>query len=317
MELENLIIIRNGEQALIRKALDQWIALYSKQFKCDMEFKIYRNSIDHVVIEIDRHIENEFFYYLINYLQYPEGLEHDYTVMGYLTATEKNILQGKKLLVYMSEQATEYDNVYVVTSEDETFLIDFGGRVRETNENMGYELPNLENLILLATISIERNIHIEKNERNKVSGKLKRFILLVFLTLFALIVVNTIKFEAEELLNYHAIIGLAVCICLFTDYKLLQSNKLYLGALILSIIIFTYGHWLSEVHSNQSNVSIVLIGNSLPLCLLMIQKPLRFIFLKTFKREPVVDKPAPTFLDAMYIIILLLSTLFIPALYFS
>jgi hypothetical protein len=62
------------------------------------------------------------------------------------------------------------------------------------------------------------------------------------------------------------------------------------------------------------NVEIALIdlGSLFPISLLVVQKPLRFIFKKIFKREPIVDKPPIPLEDFIYEILLFLCCAILP-----
>lgn len=138
---ENLIIIKGGEYNDIKKALKQWVDLYSSDLQNGLTFQLYKNGHGNHIIQADKRLDNERFYYLINYLNYPEEIEYNIDIEGFTIGKEDNQLQGKILLVYISPTDKEYDNVYVTTSENKNFKIDFGGKITETSENRGLNYP--------------------------------------------------------------------------------------------------------------------------------------------------------------------------------
>jgi len=97
------------------------------------------------------------------------------------------------------------------------------------------------------------------------------------------------------------------------DYKMLQYLSFYLIALAISIIVVIYSSFLlSKLF--PFDYRFVKTLSFLPLFLLIIQLPLRRLFIILFKREPVVDKPAPSIADFFYSMILWMSSLIIPIL---
>lgn len=118
--------------------------------------------------------------------------------------------------------------------------------------------------------------------------------------------------DTKKFLMIHYVISFATWSWLFWDYKMLQINKQYVRALGLSIGILCYGFYLSNRFDYMDKAGLVRIGATLPIFFLLLQKPLRIAFKATMKREPIVDKPAPSFADFMYIFFLLMTTLMIP-----
>merc|ERR1711991_412988 len=108
------------------------------------------------LIKADNKLDNERFFYLINYLKYPENIQYDATVEGFTKGGSENVLKNKNLLVYISPTDNEYDNVLIATSENENFKVDFGGRIIKTAENKQYKLPTDLNLEFPETIKVKR-----------------------------------------------------------------------------------------------------------------------------------------------------------------
>lgn len=72
----NLILINGGAYTEVKKALKKWIDLYSDQLENDLDFQLYKNGNGNHVIKVDDKLNNESFFYLVNYLNYPEGIDY-------------------------------------------------------------------------------------------------------------------------------------------------------------------------------------------------------------------------------------------------
>jgi len=140
--MNNLIEIEGGDYNDIKKALQQWINLYSEDFPDGLIFNLYTNRGRHF-IQADERLDNEHFYYLVNYLYYPEDIEYKVNVTGFTIGKDNNILKNKHLLVFIPPTDKEYDNVYISTSENENYKIDFSliEKIKESSERRIYRQP--------------------------------------------------------------------------------------------------------------------------------------------------------------------------------
>lgn len=94
---------------------------------------------------------------------------------------------------------------------------------------------------------------------------------------------------------------------LFADYKFLHYNKNYLFSLALALVVLCYGFFLEHRYPSFNGRGFVQIGMALPVFLLLVQRPFRYIFKAIMKREPVVDKPAPSVADFIYMFAIWMS----------
>lgn len=97
------------------------------------------------------------------------------------------------------------------------------------------------------------------------------------------------EFEQHNLLKFLWFLNIGVAIWFFIEDKMLRDFHLYLAALFISLCIIGYNLTLSDIYNfNPSDYS---ISSSLhALVLLLIQWPLRKIFLSLFKVEPIVER---------------------------
>ena len=188
---DNLILINGGAYNDIKKALIQWIDLNSKDLSDGLTFQIFKNGRGNHIIQADKKLDNERFFYLVNYLKYPENTEYKIDIEGFTTGKDKNQLEGKRLLVYISKTDKGYDNVFVTTSENQNFKVDFGGKITETKENKIFNYPTDLILNHPETIKINRKTNIQKEEEINEKKLEKRFKLLLIIT-FSLTIIGLI-----------------------------------------------------------------------------------------------------------------------------
>ena len=313
MTINNLITIKGGSYDDVKKALRQWIDLYSEDLEIEISFVLYKNGRGSHIIKVDDGLDNERFYYLVNYLNFPEGIEYKIDIEGFTISLDQKELQNKKILVYVSDKDTEGDSVFVVTEDNETFKIDFGGKVTKVTGNKIYKLPDINLLNDPEIIRLNKKEYT-KNREEKSKANITKRVKPIILGIFTLFLASYLTFSN---LNTFLSINSAICFLvwgwLWIDYKLLQVSRHYFVVLGLSTVILIYGYFLSEKYIHLHNAGLVKNGAVLPIFFLILQRPLRYIFKAVMKREPVVDKPAPTFADFVYIFILIVTTLIVPA----
>lgn len=301
MTTENLIVINGGAYNDIKKALRQWINLYSKDLQDDLTFQIFKNGRGNHIIQADKRLDNERFFYLVNYLNYPENIEYKINIEGYTKGRDKNQLRDKDLLVYISPTNREYDNVFVTTSDNENFKIDFGGKLTEIKDKRIFKSPAdylLENPETLKNNRKEIQQYDEKINDSRIDKRFKILaIIVVSLTLIG-IIINQI--DPDFFRKFSFFLGLGIGVWFFSDYKMLQSDRHYLYSLGIAI-----GYFLFILTKNgEFNKNVLDFGALYPLTLLVVQKPSRLIYKVILNREPVIDKPPPTFWDGIYMIVL-------------
>ena len=113
MITEKIIIIKGGSYNDVKKALRQWIDLYLDNPSDDFRLELYKNGRGRHIVKVDQRVKNDLFFYLVNYLKYPEGIEYNVDIEGFTTGEANSNLDDQELLVYISENDKEYDNVYI------------------------------------------------------------------------------------------------------------------------------------------------------------------------------------------------------------
>ena len=312
MTIDNLIIINGGEYNDVKKALRQWIDLYSDNLQNDLTFELYKNERGHHIIKADGKLDNERFYYLVNYLNYPEGIEYKINIEGFTTAKEQKELQNQKILVYISPNDTEGDNVFVVTSDNENFKIDFGGKIIRVNGNKVYRVPDIPQLSNPEIIRLHKKQTANGKKEKSKDNLEKRFRTISLIALSSLIVsLLALLKDNNTFFKATFFLGMGLGVWFLADYKMLQVDKYYLYCFFIAIAFLSYGILIKRQFS-ESIITLPDLGSLYPISLLIVQKPLRLIYKRIFKREPVVDRPPPTFWDFIYTLLLFLAFAVLP-----
>ena len=317
MTIENLILIKGGTYNEVKKALKQWINLYVENLPDDLVFKLFKNSQGTHIIQVDERLDNDMFYFLVNYLNYPEWVDYKIDIVGFTVGKESNILKDKELLVYISPTDKEGDNVFVSTSKNENFKVGFGGKITETKEKKIFKQPIglvFENpeIIKVDKSELKQRQKKETLFRGNIAKRFK-IIFIIFAILF--LSTNFILFglrNNELFKTVTMILCYGIWMWFFMDYKMLRENKFYVRCLGIAILCGFYGIILGSQYNNNEGNLLKLCGIS-PLTFLILQKPIRLLYLKLFNKEPEINR-AGSFTDFIYTLILFLGPIVLPML---
>lgn len=318
MTFDNLIIVEGGSYNDIKKALKQWMFEYHKELNDDFQFKVYNNGRGNHVIQVDNNLDNCRFNYLVNYLQYPSDTNYKVSVIGFTVAKDPKLfdhdLIGKRIQVYIPEDDTEYDVVYVVSEYNQAYKVDFRGKTTKLDKsrefvNIGPDLNLLADPEIVTTEIKEIKEHQEEESIKSIEKRFK--IISLIAATFVALTSLTVFFNPKLFVDLNFFLSLVIGAWLFGDYKLLQIDKFYLYSFLLAGGLFLYG-LLIKNYIFPNSPDYVKIGFLYPISILIIQKPARLLFKLLLKREPVIDKPPPTFWDGVYTIILFIAFAIVP-----
>jgi hypothetical protein len=312
--MNNIIEIKGASLGEVKEVLQNWIDLYSDDFSLELNFQLFSDGIDSQIIVADKLIENRHFFYLVNYLEYPEGIKYDVEVKGITKG--KNIderLNDKNLLVYISKANKVYDNVYVATQEGEYFIVDFGGGITEHVDVMRYasiEVDKCQNPIIL-TSSVENKKERKKRFSESKIGKRFRvnFCILLIIVLIHFLIPGLIT-DKEIIEKGTIFTGFGIAMWFMMDYKMLRLKDFYIKSTLIAIGFFFYGIFFRHFYRGYI-FSFNNLGFLYPISLLIIQYPTRQLYKMMFNREPEVEKNRK-FEDLIYTIILFFALAIFP-----
>lgn len=141
---------------------------------------------------------------------------------------------------------------------------------------------------------------MEINKRKNINSLTKRFKIGVVIFAILLLGVALLPLSPKIIIKSTFWLCAATWLWLFMDYEILQLNKLYAYSFAFAVLILGYGYFQNSRYGVYDNKHEINIGSAMPLILLIIQMPLRLLFIRIINREPIVNKQAITFLDFVY-----------------
>jgi len=148
---QNHIVIENVSNQIIEDILMNLANLYSDTaYTNDMQLFRKQNSTSSFLVIFTNSPDFERFSYFVNYLRYPEGQDNfSPIVRGYYQTKDiqnkNDFAKGNWLMVYVSPNDKEFDNVTIVNFENENYLFDFGGKITKLDTvEEKFELNQLE-----------------------------------------------------------------------------------------------------------------------------------------------------------------------------
>lgn len=314
MTLNNLIIVRGGSFADVIKALKQWVKKYNRDVNGNVLLKVFKKSTGYHIIQVEGELDNSLFNYLVNYIQYPEDIKYKVRAIGFTIATDSfiydSLLIGKRIQVYVPENDTEYDNVYIASDDNNVYKVDFGGRTTKLDFKIDpIQIdPDLLNQstepVVIPILKKEVEVSEEIDNINSIG---RRFKLISLIAVSILVLISITLFDNPKLfIDLNFFLNFAIGAWFFSDYRLLRIDRYFIYSLLFACALLCYGYIIWTLLLGSS-VDYIKIGFFHPISILLIQKPIRLIFKMLFKREPVIENPPPTFWDGVYTVILFVA----------
>jgi hypothetical protein len=312
MEENNLIVVHGVSYNDLKNALNHWIVIYINDLPNHLTFMLYKSSSNSHVIKVDDRLENGKFYFLINYLKYSKEINDNINIEGYTIGKDNNVLKNKKIQVYIPNDDKDFDNVSIATNNNKNFKVDFGGSISEIQDTKKYFFPEtfqLDDPEIIETN--KRSIENERNEKIK-NGIKKRYNIIIQILILAFILnlflaKITHSFNLINKTTEYLIMG--TYIWFFIDDVMFRTSEYYLKGIFIGIGIFIYTYCIIFLAiKNIDNMTAIF--SICPLIYLIIQRPIRKIYIFLFEEEPVIYYR--DFSDIIYVIIILILPIVLP-----
>ncbi|MDW3646070.1 MAG: hypothetical protein R8P61_03330 [Bacteroidia bacterium] len=292
--MENTIIVRGGAYREVKRALQAWINLYADNLLKDICFEMYRNGRGNHVIKADKRLRNQNFFFLVNYLTHPMNIEYKAQVTGYTRGDDQSDWTGQNLMVYISDTDKEGDNVFLLTEDNRTYKVPFGlgAEIEEVTDKRSYRSPQLSNLILPDILSIQSEEIRELERATPVEIGKRRLDIGMQICAFALSLAFLLAYLIPDPKLYEPIavfLILGSVILFFIFHELLQHKEIYLRSLVFAGGVAAFSYFL-HIWFRPKLSEFVFVWGTFPLLFLLIQWPLRRLYLLIFKKEPSLDK---------------------------
>ncbi len=139
---DKLVIIEDISEADIRKVVQEFCNAYNKRSYQAIP-RLIQLADKKFAVTFPYNIKWEIFCFFINYLHYPLGLDRAFPIVGWATAqsTDNWITAdsaNKQVMLYISDSDTEYDNVYLTTSDNIGYKLGFAnGQEKQLLSTLG------------------------------------------------------------------------------------------------------------------------------------------------------------------------------------
>lgn len=299
---DRLIIIKGAPYSKVKKALEQWIESYSKDLSKSILFELYDFAEEQQFIKVDKNLDNDRFFYLINYLNYPQNIKYNVIVEGNIIGKEGKI-KNQELLIYISDSDTEYDNVFAVNKENQNFKIDFGGKITVVNNKKKYSVINTP---ILSNPEIFNPKKVKKEHLNE--NKWFNIKLLIALTLLGInLIIPLFTNNIKVFQNTSLFIYIGTSAWFMMEFERPRSNKFFIKCLLISIGVFVYGLFLKYFFEPNLSDTIFPFAH-FPFFLLVTMWPARKVYKSIFKREPIITRNGKV-ADTIYSMIIFIGGL--------
>lgn len=295
----NIVVIKDLDYETVKSDFKDYFKMYEQNFQNGTTFILY-SSNDATVIQAPENIDDDNFFFLANYMGLLDA-EKSYYFRAYYKAKELSKIKGKRLNLYMDMDKTKYDDVFVVTEDNEHYQVDMGFNFKRISDSITFsETPTFESLV-------ERDRYVGKDYVEPVpeEEKRKKWDNRYFNFAYAVLGFGNVYGHLYGL-NSTALIFASITLVgwWFFDYKLLQNQLNYNKAFFVSAL-FLCSVLLIPIREAGVHPEMKYWLMILPLVFLAVQYPARKVFIKRFKREPKVEKPARSIEDFFYTISLL------------
>jgi hypothetical protein len=290
--------------------------MYDKSLSENFCIELYVYETNKYLIIPKEEIDNQSFNFLVNYLYYPENIKYKPKISGYTVVKDTALFSKEKLNyeieIFIPENDTEYDNVYVVTQYNEVAKINFGGKTISSALSRNYDKPQIDFSTLSSPQILKKKKLNQKKASHKEKERIKSRTTIISMLILTLVIISYVFIENSKSFGLTTgLIFVGIWGWFIFDYKMLQHLSFYLMALAISILIIIYSSFLIHKLLPLDN-RFIRSASFLPFFLLIIQFPLRRLFIKILKREPVIDKPAPSLADFVYTMILWMASIVFP-----
>lgn len=259
---------------------------YRDQILEDYKILLYKNGRGKHIIEVDDRIENMLFFYLVNYMIYPEWINYSPKVVGYTTANDKTLFDshilGTRIKVSDAMNTKGADQIEVVTSNFDKFRIGFDGKIKAIKGAAILSEPEWPATTITAheLIKIPDKINIEPFNHKAFS---QRFFIIssAYLVLLSLI---TILYRTNNTkLDVFLILIPYLWMILEHDYVL--DKRHYLKFLVFSIVIMAFGQLCYQYNLTDHDSPFITLSGA-PLAFLVLQKVLSSLYQILFNKRP-------------------------------
>lgn len=126
---DKLVVIEDASATEVDQILTKFCRLYNDK-NIQAQPRIYQLDERNFAITFPFDIDFEIYCYFINHAHYPIGFDKSFTVMGWATPRSGQSwtaegMANKKLMLFIAEDDTEFDNVFLTTNDNIGYKLGF------------------------------------------------------------------------------------------------------------------------------------------------------------------------------------------------
>lgn len=126
---DKLVIVDDINETDIKRILQEFCNSYNKKAYQAIP-RMIKLSENKYAVTFPFDINFDIFCFFINYVNYPVGFDRQFNATGWTTTKPNDIwikekIANKKVMLFVSEYDTEYDNVFLTTSENIGYKLGF------------------------------------------------------------------------------------------------------------------------------------------------------------------------------------------------
>lgn len=297
-KFQHYIVVPDSDIKTVEGLLNQWIKLYNPSVHHDVDFDLYKTKEGEVLVVVDDRLDNQRFSYLLNYLAYPHGCPENKKVYGYDKVLGQDwhswVHVGKIVQLYIHPDDEDYLNVHLIAPDNTNYRLDFFVNEEQTERctAISYDrnyidpvhVPKRRQKVKTIQMKFDPEFQVDDFgdlfDSRKVLRRLTGLVLICFLL--------SILFLVDEQVGTVAgvLVPLGFWGYVSFEHRLFQTAKNYLWVFSLALGIFIFGFFVMDIALAQKIPDIHLVFFGTPLIGVLIQLPLRLIFIKIFRREP-------------------------------
>lgn len=185
---ENFIIVENVTEKDLEKILQNLANLYAETEYVN-GIKWFRNNTksDSFLILFSNNPDFDRFNFFVNYIKYPEEfVNFSPFVRGFYKTSDIQLQNefnmGTWIMVYVSKNDQDYDNVTLVNEKNESYLFDFGGKIKKLEsleERFTFISVDMSQYDKILDIFPTKSIEVIKPSKSKLIKEL--FVIIVCL----------------------------------------------------------------------------------------------------------------------------------------
>nr|WP_321234103.1 hypothetical protein [uncultured Psychroserpens sp.] len=256
----------------------------------DYTFLLHKNGRGKHVLEVDNRLTNLQFFFLVNYLKFPQYIEYAPDIKGYTNVKDVTLFSedelGNRIMVLMPEGDKDFDCVHVVTTAADLYKIDFKPKRTKLKRIKFFSEPvfNMDQVTHTQAVAIPEPLPDDYNPFVNHKSFEKRFYILAPLLLL-LLYTSAHVLSSTTYDNYLVFVIMMPFVWLYFEHDYLFTTRHYIKFLVFSILLLVFGYFAVKENLVSDSFTFFTVL-SCSFLFLIFQKLLSMLYISIFKKRP-------------------------------